>query len=105
MVSIPKFIQKPDPTSNVAICVPVRDTVTSAFTYSLSMLMKKCGENGQKVSLHMIMGSEVAMQRQQLVDQALDTSCTHIMWIDSDMKYHPDTLKILISYKKNKQNG
>ena len=32
----------------------------------------------------MVMGSEVTMQRQQLVDEALETDCTHILWIDSD---------------------
>ena len=100
MVSIPKFIQKPDPTSNVAICVPVRDHVTSTFTYSLAMLMKKCGEQGQKVSLHMVMGSEVAMQRQQLVDEVLDTNATHLFWVDSDMKFPPDALFTLLSHKK-----
>jgi hypothetical protein len=101
MVSIPKFIQKPDLTSNVAICVPVRDLVTSTFSYSLAMLMKKCGERGQKVSLHMVMGSEVAMQRQQLVDEVLETSATHIFWVDSDMKFPPDTLFSLLSHKKD----
>ena len=100
MVSIPKFIEKPDLKSNVAICVPVRDQVTSAFTYSLAMLMKKCGEKGQKVSLHMVMGSEVAMQRQQLVDEVLDTQATHILWVDSDMKFPADTLFSLLSHKK-----
>ena len=63
--------------------------------------MKKCGETNLSTTLHFNMGSEVAMQRQQLVDQALDTSCTHIMWIDSDMKFPPDTLQILLSYKKD----
>jgi len=100
MVSIPKFIQKPDPTAHVAICVPVRDHVTSTFTYSLAMLMKKCGEKGQKVSLHMVMGSEVAMQRQQLVDEVLETSATHIFWVDTDMKFPVDALFSLLSHRR-----
>ena len=78
----------------------MRDTVTAVFAHSLAMLMKKCGETGLATTLHFNMGSEVAMQRQQLVDQALETSCTHIMWIDSDMKFPVDTLNILLSHKK-----
>jgi len=101
MVSIPNHYYKTDKSANVAICVPVRDTVTAVFAHSLAMLMKKCGETGLATTLHFNMGSEVAMQRQQLVDQALETSCTHIMWIDSDMKFPVDTLNILLSRKKD----
>lgn len=101
MVSIPKFHYKNNKESRVAICVPVRDLVTAAFTYSLSMLTKKCGEAGVKVSLHMVMGSEVAMQRQQLVDEALQTDCTHILWLDSDMKFPTNVLEALLSYDKD----
>ena len=101
MVSIPNHYYKTDKSANVAICVPVRDTVTAVFAHSLAMLMKKCGETGLSTSLHFNMGSEVAMQRQQLVDQVLETSCTHVMWIDSDMKFPVDTLNILLSHKKD----
>jgi hypothetical protein len=101
MVSLPNHYYKTDKSANVAICVPVRDTVTAVFAHSLAMLMKKCGETNLSTTLHFNMGSEVAMQRQQLVDQALDTSCTHIMWIDSDMKFPPNTLNMLLSYKKD----
>lgn len=101
MVSIPKYHYKTDKSANVAICVPVRDTVTAVFAHSLAMLMKKCGETNLSTTLHFNMGSEVAMQRQQLVEQALDTSCTHIMWIDSDMKFPVETINMLLSYKKD----
>ena len=99
MVSIPKFHTKPTSDSHIAICVPVRDQVTAVFSYSLAMLMKKCGETGQQVTLHMVMGSEVAMQRQQLVDEVLETSATHLLWIDADMKFPVDALFSLLSHK------
>lgn len=101
MVSIPDYHYKSDKTANIAICVPVRDHVTAVFAYSLAMLQKKCGEIGQKTSLHMVIGSEVAMQRQQLVDEALETSCTHILWIDSDMKFPSDTIVSLLKSQKD----
>jgi len=101
MVSIPKFHYSLDTNAKVAICVPVRDTVTAIFTQSLAMLTKKCGETKQKMSLHMVMGSEVAMQRQQLVDEAMETDCTHILWLDSDMSFPTNTLQALLSHNKD----
>ena len=101
MVGIPKHFYPGDNSAKVAICVPVRDSVTAAFSYSLAMLLKKCGETGLKTTLHMVIGSEVASQRQQLVNEALDTDCTHILWLDADMKFPPNTLVALLSHKKD----
>ena len=71
MVSIPNYLYRADKNARVAICVPVRDYVTAAFSFSLAMLLKKCGETDRKTSLHMVMGSEIASQRQQLATEAL----------------------------------
>lgn len=101
MVSVPNFYHKKVQDTKIAISVPVRDHVTTTFTQSLAMLMKKCGETGQKVSLHMVMGSEVAMQRQQLVDEILATDCTHILWLDSDMGFPTFTIEALLGHEKD----
>lgn len=101
MVSIPKFHYSADKNAKVAICVPVRDNVTAVFAQSLAMLTKKCGESEQKISLHMVMGSEVAMQRQQLAEEALTTDCTHLLWLDADMKFPTNTLQALLSHNKD----
>ena len=101
MVTTPSFYHKTNNSANVAICVPVRDNVTAVFAYSLAMLQRKCGEAGLATSLHFNMGSEVTMQRQQLVSEALQTNCTHIMWIDSDMNFPVDTLNILLAANKD----
>ena len=63
--------------------------------------MTKCGEANLKVSLHYIIGSEVAMQRQQLVLQVLEENPTHILWLDADMNFPPHTLKQLLSHNKD----
>ena len=101
MVSVPNFHYKTNKSADIAICVPVRDTVTAVFAYSLAMLMKKCGEAGLSTSLHFNQGSEVAMQRQHLVEQALETNCTHIMWIDADMKFPTDAINMLLQHDKD----
>ena len=101
MVSVPNFYHKIDKNVRIAICVPVRDNVMAGFSYSLAMLMKKCGEASLKISLHYNIGSEVAMQRQQLVEEALETNPTHILWLDSDMKFPADILQRLLAHKKD----
>ena len=101
MVDVPNFYHKIDKNVRVAICVPVRDNVTAGFSYSLAMLMKKCGETNLKISLHYNIGSEVAMQRQQLVIEALETNPTHILWLDSDMKFPADILTRLLTHGKD----
>jgi hypothetical protein len=101
MVSIPTYLHKSKKNAVIAICVPVRDIVTASFSYSLAMLMKKCGETSKKVTLHMVMGSEISSQRQQLVEQALQTNATHILWLDSDMKFPSDIIDRLLSHDKD----
>jgi hypothetical protein len=102
MVSVPKFhYPSGDKNTHVAICIPVRDHVTAVFTHSLALLTKKCGESNQKISLHMIMGSEVAMQRQQLADEAMETKATHVLWLDSDMHFPSNVLQGLLSHNKD----
>lgn len=100
MVSVPSFYYKNND-AVIAICVPVRDLVTAAFTHSLSMLMNKLGREKKHVTLHMNIGSEVAMQRQELVNEALQTNCTHIMWIDSDMIFPTEITDALLSHEKD----
>ncbi|MDA9302749.1 hypothetical protein N9578_01520 [bacterium] len=100
MVSMPKYYTK-ESNAKVAICIPVRDSVTAAFSFSLAMLMKKCGDSGLKTTLHMVMGSEIASQRQQLAQQALETDCSHILWLDSDMTFPASILDNLLSSKKD----
>ena len=97
---MPKYYTK-ETNATVAICVPVRDVVTAAFSFSLAMLMKKCGEAGLKTTLHMVMGSEIASQRQTLSTEALQTNCTHLLWLDSDMKFPTNILEALLSSKKD----
>lgn len=102
MVTVPKFHYEKVPNTKVIIATPVRDYVTSAYTFSIANLMKKCGQDGQHIELRMLQGSEVAMQRQQLaVDALAETDFTHILWIDSDMRFPSNLLQALLSHKKD----
>ena len=98
---MPSFYYKEFPDAKIAICIPVRDLVTSAFTHSLAMLTNKCGRDNKHITVHMNIGSEVAMQRQELVNTALGTDCTHILWLDSDMIFPTSIISALMTHDKD----
>ena len=62
--------------------------------------MKKCGEANQRF-FHYNIGSEVAMQRQQLVEEALETSTPHIFYGWIVTRNFPDILNRLLAHKKD----
>jgi acyl CoA:acetate/3-ketoacid CoA transferase alpha subunit len=48
----------------------------------------------------MIEGTLVNRSRTDLVTRAIETNCTHILWVDSDMKFPQDSLLRLLAHKK-----
>ena len=102
MVTVPKFHYDKVVGTKVIIATPVRDYVTATYTFSIANLMKKCGQDGQHIELRMLQGSEVAMQRQQLaVDALAQTDFTHILWIDSDMRFPSNLLHAVDDFSEN----
>lgn len=87
--------------NQISICIPVRDFVTTQFSYSLANLTAHCASKSIPFQLNMLMGSEVAMQRQQLAEEALESGCTHILWLDSDMQFPVDILDIMLAHDKD----
>jgi hypothetical protein len=84
----------------VAICVPSRDMVHTVFAFGLAELMAYNTQKGINTSVHFNMGTLVVNQRETLVQQALEVGATHIMWIDSDMKFPKDVIEKLLLHNK-----
>ena len=82
----------------VSICVPCRDTVHAAFAFDLAKLMQHCQLVGTEVVHHFCIGTLIVNQRDQLAEMALEASSTHILWLDSDMMFPPDTLQRLLAH-------
>jgi hypothetical protein len=74
----------------LAICVPVRDTIHSGFTYCLTELVAKLVTDKIEYNLYFENGSILPDQRNRLVDSAKRDECTEILWLDSDMVFPPD---------------
>lgn len=53
-----------------------------------------------KVWLSIVRNSALSKSRWQLVETARATKATHIFWIDSDMRFHPDLLLLLLKHEK-----
>jgi GT2 family glycosyltransferase len=52
-----------------------------------------------------LVGSLTALARNQIVDIALKQGCTHVLFLDTDMTFPPDTLKKLVAHDKDIASG
>ena len=84
----------------LAVCVPCRDMVHSAFTFSLCKMIEHNNNVGIPTSVHFNMGTLLVDQRETLVDMARGTYSTHILWLDSDMMFPADVAQRLLSHGK-----
>lgn len=75
----------------LAICVPVRNSVVTEFSYSLAQLTAHLAKNNIAFMLFFENGSILPDQRHRLVRAALNAGCNQILWLDSDMVF-PSTI-------------
>lgn len=88
----------------IAIAVPARDMVHTSFAYDLAMMMShwtyKNAANQDNIMLFTSQGTLIVNQRQDLVIRAIEDKCTHILFLDSDMRFPKDTLDRLLAHNK-----
>lgn len=84
--------------AKVLIAVPCQDQVSAMFAYDLRVLELPPG-----TEIHCVFhrGTLIADQRQKLAEIALEQECSHILWLDSDMRFPKDTLKRLLAHDKD----
>ncbi len=78
----------------ILIATPTRDTVNSKFTYDLVNLVKESPDTAFAISE----GSLLPNLRSLLVKAAQKAGATHILFIDSDMRFPADTVKRLLAH-------
>jgi hypothetical protein len=71
----------------LAICVPVRESVTVKFSYSLAQLTAYLAKSNTPFLLFFEHGSILPQQRTNLVNSAISANCDEILWLDSDMVF------------------
>lgn len=83
----------------VAICVPVTDFCPPFWAFDLFRMGVYNGVQGLKMGIFFSNGSLIPKQRESLLDTALsDPAFTHILWLDSDMRFPPDLLVRLLQH-------
>jgi hypothetical protein len=88
--------------TNVAIVSPVSDMCASFWAYDLARLCTHTGVSGIKSRLMFSSGSLTEKNRQTIADVVMQNgSFTHMMWLDSDMRFPPDTLERLLKHDKD----
>jgi hypothetical protein len=85
-------------TPRVGICLPAHRTVEVATTMSLCGLVRHETERkGADLRILAIRDSLLPRGRQDLVERSLRMGCTHILFVDSDMRFPEESLEVLLS--------
>ena len=89
---------------NLSICVPARETVNTGFSYDLAMLTARfygSAKEGTAFNLNFINGTLIADQRTKLVEMSLKQGATHILFLDSDMRFPSYLVEKLARHDKD----
>lgn len=84
----------------LAICVPVRDTLHSKFAFCLAELTARLVKDNVSYQLFFQNGSVLPEQRHLLVKSALSARCDQILWLDSDMVFPNNIYNLLHKHNK-----
>lgn len=71
--------------------------VTAGFAFDLARL---CGASNADLFLLTSMGTLIVNQRRDLAEQGLQAGATHVLYIDSDMRFPKDALDRLLAHDK-----
>ena len=81
--------------ARIALCTPHNGDVKAEFAFSLGKLLLHSGAH-HELDLFAARGSSIALNRMSIADNALKWGADHLLWIDSDHIFPPDTLERLL---------
>ena len=86
----------------VLVAVPCGEMVHADFAYDLARMIGYCRSVRPEMDLllYHVKGTYLPRARAKLVQEAIDQSCTHILWLDSDMRFPKDALIRLVMHDK-----
>lgn len=77
----------------VLVATPCQDHVAAGFALDLAKLVGYTTAMGVcDLVLMQNRGTIIPQQRQTLAEHAVDKDCTHVLWLDSDMRFPKDAL-------------
>ena len=86
-------------TNYIAVCTPARDMVHTMFTYDLvNMVCFHTLNTNDAVALKISEGTLIANQRAELSLDAMREGCSHLLFVDSDMRFPQDMISRLLKH-------
>ena len=91
-----------EPSIKIGICIPSRGDCVMQTAFDLATMCAYDAKNriGNQ-ALFTVNGTFIFDQREKLAEVALDQGCTHLLWIDSDMRFPKDTIERLLFRNKD----
>ena len=98
--------QPPEPPLKIAVSLACMDSVEAGFAYDLAKMMCYSGmalvaTNQAEIRINMLSSSILACSRNDLAAEAIAAGCTHILCVDSDMRFPKDALIRLLKANKD----
>lgn len=82
--------------SKILICTPSPGEVQATFAYDLGYLMRESG-----AAFVLSLGSQLSSLRSGLVKYAKESGASHILFLDSDMRFPSNTIVRLLARRKD----
>lgn len=84
----------------VVIAIPSLSTWLAGFGMDVVKLVFKHRSGEPPINVLNVKGAPHCVARSLLVDDALNAGASHMLWLDSDMRFPDDILERLLSHKK-----
>ena len=86
----------------IAICIPARGQMEVATAFDLvAMCAYTIKTTKHDIDLFTSAGTLIFDQRNSLVKTALEIKADYLLFVDADMRFPKDTLKILMAHDKD----
>jgi GT2 family glycosyltransferase len=88
--------------SRIAICIPARGQMEVATGFDLAALVGYTIKTSKHdIDIYTAAGTLIFDQRNNLVKTAIENKADYVLFIDADMRFPKDTLKILMAHNKD----
>jgi hypothetical protein len=82
------------------LAVPCQDQCSSWFAYDWARLAAYSVAQGIGINMGLIKTAYLPSSRKQLAEMGVKAGCSHILWLDSDMRFPKDALVRLLKHNE-----
>ena len=85
---------------NIMICTPCHSNVTMHYTQALLELQQLCIKKGIRITFTLLKSSLVTQGRNLCVSTFLESNCTHMLFVDSDIYFRAESILKMLDLDK-----